>query len=653
MIETSKYSIGPLPSWVKEIGVPIESSVEPSTQVNTYQLLIDNQRNLETKTTYWHFAIKALSQQGIDQIAQFNITFTTHQRVTIHTIRVYRNGTWHDRLNLTRIELLKREQALECNIYRGNLTLAHFLADIRVGDIVEYACSFEGGVLFFNFSDWLVMADQVATSRNYQRIIAHPSRPLFFKTFNTNLEPKITDISSEMREWVWESFSTESLPHEPAQPSWYNLSQCIQVSEYGSWKEFACHVYPLYKLSDDFRERLTPDMLRLVNVWRESESNQVKQALLAVRFVQDEVRYFGFEEGIGSFKPADPIQVFEDRFGDCKGKTFLLHALLYLMGIPSTSILVHSWNHQYLPDVLPSPDIFNHVVLRVETQDSVFWVDPTLSCQGGQLQDLYFPNFHWGFAVQETATELIPLPKREIRKQTDFHTSIVLTQPEFCMVTFEAVYQDRTADYFRRRLAFQGIKEYAKDLLKDAQQLYGDISACQPLKVLDDRDKNILTIIENYRIENNLLDGRRYFLFYSLVIRNLDRGVNLDRTAPYSLTFPLWVKETVSIDNPLQLWSFEQSVLEHKHESFHYSHNLKFDGQCGDFEFELLHTKDHVSKEGLREYWNLIKGINEFEGLKIWIDLPSEASLNRKFYHRIPLVAWARSFYKKIMAKHA
>jgi hypothetical protein len=55
-----------------------------------------------------------------------------------------RDGICQDRLNSTRLELLKREQDLENNLYNGTFTLAHFLDDIRIGDIVEYACSFVG-----------------------------------------------------------------------------------------------------------------------------------------------------------------------------------------------------------------------------------------------------------------------------------------------------------------------------------------------------------------------------------------------------------------------------------------------------------------------------------------------------------------------------
>jgi hypothetical protein len=118
--------------------------------------------------------------------------------------------------NSTRLELLKREQDLENNLYNGTFTLAHFLDDIRIGDIVEYACSFVGEEPVFpsHFAGAIVLADHIATEKVHRRILAHPSRPLSFRAINTQAEAKMNDLSPNLRDWVWEVFSTESIPRE-------------------------------------------------------------------------------------------------------------------------------------------------------------------------------------------------------------------------------------------------------------------------------------------------------------------------------------------------------------------------------------------------------------------------------------------------------
>ena len=36
-----------------------------------------------------------------------------------------------------------------------------------------------------------------------------------------------------------------------------------------------------------------------------------------INFVQNDIRYMGIEQGIGSIKPFTPEQVVKQRFGDC------------------------------------------------------------------------------------------------------------------------------------------------------------------------------------------------------------------------------------------------------------------------------------------------------------------------------------------------
>src|SRR5262249_46223415 len=138
----------------------------------------------------------------------------------------------------------------------------------------------------------------------------------------------------------------------------------------------------------------------------------------ALRFVQDEVRYLGFEEGVMGHMPHDPFLVFQRRFGDCKDKTFLLHFLLHLMGISSTPVLVDISAGKALTEMLPTPFAFNHIILRITIDDVDYWVDPTISLQGGSLVKNYFPNYYWGLPLAKGTSSLVPLPDCDLEKPT-------------------------------------------------------------------------------------------------------------------------------------------------------------------------------------------------------------------------------------------
>jgi len=62
--------------------------------------------------------------------------------------------------------------------------------------------------------------------------------------------------------------------------------------------------------------------------------------LVALEFVQKQIRYFGTEIGPYSHRPASPETVLKRRYGDCKDKVALLSTLLDRLDIRATPILV-------------------------------------------------------------------------------------------------------------------------------------------------------------------------------------------------------------------------------------------------------------------------------------------------------------------------
>ena len=68
-------SKGTTPHWVKSCDFPLDAIAVKPSQVNLQYLLIDTQRNWEEKTLYRHFAVKTLTQIGVENISQLNIDF--------------------------------------------------------------------------------------------------------------------------------------------------------------------------------------------------------------------------------------------------------------------------------------------------------------------------------------------------------------------------------------------------------------------------------------------------------------------------------------------------------------------------------------------------------------------------------------------------
>ena len=143
-------------------------------------------------------------------------------------------------------------------------------------------------------------------------------------------------------------------------------------------------------------------------------------------FVQQNIRYFAIELGIGAYQPQPAAEVLSRGYGDCKDKVTLLSAMLQEIGVESYYVLVNS-ARGVITDTSPPEFGFNHVILAIRLPDGVedesfgalvrhpklgrlLIFDPTnpfvpLGSLSGSLQDGY------GLLVAPDAGELIQLPR--------------------------------------------------------------------------------------------------------------------------------------------------------------------------------------------------------------------------------------------------
>ena len=76
--------------------------------------------------------------------------------------------------------------------------------------------------------------------------------------------------------------------------------------------------------------KLEPDspLLAEIERIRAAHDTPAARAAAALRLVEDEVRYLALSMGDGNYVPMSADEVWRSSYGDCKGKTVLLLALL-------------------------------------------------------------------------------------------------------------------------------------------------------------------------------------------------------------------------------------------------------------------------------------------------------------------------------------
>jgi tetratricopeptide (TPR) repeat protein/transglutaminase-like putative cysteine protease len=150
---------------------------------------------------------------------------------------------------------------------------------------------------------------------------------------------------------------------------------------------------------------------REVDKIEQAYSGKLERAVAALRLVQDEVAYMlnGMEGG--NYIPQAPAQTWENRYGDCKAKSMLLLAMLREMGIESEAVLVSSQLGDVVPEMLPMPGAFDHVIVHAVIDGTDYWLDGTSS--GASMRVVgEVPAFHVALPLREGGADLLPMPQR-------------------------------------------------------------------------------------------------------------------------------------------------------------------------------------------------------------------------------------------------
>ncbi|MBL0256765.1 MAG: hypothetical protein IPQ03_04220 [Bacteroidetes bacterium] len=93
-------------------------------------------------------------------------------------------------------------------------------------------------------------------------------------------------------------------------------------------------------------------------------------------WVQDNIRYIAYEDGIAGFKPDDAQNVYEKKYGDCKGMANLTKEMLKIAGFDAR--LTWIGTRQILYDYsIPSLAVDNHMICTVVLNDKKYFLDAT------------------------------------------------------------------------------------------------------------------------------------------------------------------------------------------------------------------------------------------------------------------------------------
>ncbi len=406
-----ELQLGPVPDWV--VQHPVELPKGPDTEQPVRLLLLDNQVRLADGKRQGFTAV-AFQMQTPDGLSAGNISLPWRPQtddLTVHKVLIHRGDQVIDVLEAGQgFTTLRREQNLEQAVLDGVLTANMIPEDLQVGDILEvaYTTTVDNPV-FGNHDEALIGPMNSPVAHAYARVTWPQSEPMRLAVSPGMPEWKRSRKDGfEVAEIALED--VETVPPPGGAPARYGFLGYLEASDFASWSEVSSHFAPLYV--DAATIPATGALRNEVERIRAASTDPLARAEAALVLVESRVRYVALAMGVGGLVPAKAAETWSRRFGDCKGKTALLLAILGELGIEAEPVLVNTEIGDAIPERLPVIAMFDHVLVRAHIGGRDYWLDATRTGDTS-LARLETPHYGWGLPVVAAGAEpvrMVPAP---------------------------------------------------------------------------------------------------------------------------------------------------------------------------------------------------------------------------------------------------
>jgi hypothetical protein len=541
------------PGWILPCKAYDKKPSERNIQNGAYDELVEEQTNVEEQATYNHIITDIVSESGVQNNSEISVSFDpSFEQLAFHEIIVWRNNKPQDRLSIDAFKLLPEENEFDKFIYNGTYSAKYILADIRKGDKIEYTYTVTGRnpILNNKFCRSIYLQGSNLIMHEFTTLLVSATRNLNSKSFNLLTAPKISIVNG-LKRYEWEDFQVPGISTNNFQPKWLNEYSRVQFTEYSNWAAVVNWGLSINPLQTRFTGELADTISRLKQKFGNSPEKYFRAA---VTLVQDEVRYTGIETGQYSHKANTPEKVFKQRYGDCKDKSLLLASILNAGGIEAHMALLNTDLQDKIQEYLPSAMIFDHAVVVAVLNGRQVWADATIANQRGKGIDLYFPAYRKALILKPGNNSLTDIT--EIKTGKIICTEKYKITDEFSPVNFTVTttYTLNQADEIRDEIASNGISKTEKNYLDYYSRSYNKIERVDSLIIRDNEEKNELTTIESYTINNffkrDSVNGKYNADLYADYISNQLPKIDGQVKTPVAVNYPYSIDYTIKVAMP-------------------------------------------------------------------------------------------------------
>ncbi|QPF94869.1 DUF3857 domain-containing protein [Bradyrhizobium commune] len=624
-VESSAFTLAdPIPAWVDPTPLPEVTKPQPVViRLMETQSLVG-----PTPVTYVRRAMAINDAASLTAAGRFSIPFAPeYERVQLHWVRIQRAQELLDRTKTSNIRFLQREQGLENGVYSGYVTASILIDDLRVGDTLDIAYSTYGdnpvfGGKYFGLSAW----DQSLPTLHRRVVMNHPvGRPIQWRMVGDRASPALVpneSVQDGMRRLDFNQKDLSEIVGEAQTAPDFFGYRFLQFSEFASWNEVAGWANTLF----DAKPAIGEDLRAAVNRIRTLGSDQ-ERVTSALEFVQSQIRYFSVSLGESSHRPAAPDEVLRRRYGDCKDKSFLLVTLLRELEIESSPVLLQIGRREGIDKTLPSPQFFDHAIVRAVVDGQTYFLDPTRLGQHGVLSrmgqahsgaqvlvvgqgttDLTTIPAAGGDLVEDAIGERIMLPKLGDEGQLELKRIFTGLSAERIRVVFELSSRDRILRTFGDAM----------------ERRYPGARMIGEPTIADDPVNNTLTIGATYKVPKLAAERDGNWLVYfrpDNFIDILTTSSSANRTTPMRIPgYPFHGKYDLEITFPEAVSNFvdpHAQTVENKYFSATVSESFR--GNIAKRSMDLTTLRASVEPDNYTAYADDVRAFTKAVGGLVFV----------------------------------
>ncbi|WP_342039347.1 DUF3857 domain-containing protein [Allosphingosinicella indica] len=395
---------------MKPVAVPdpdpkLADRTAQSLLVSSQQRFVDGQSSI-----YVEVATRLQNAQALNAGGTIAIPWDPERlSLAIHKVQILRAGKVIDVLaSGQEFTVLRRESNLERAMLDGTLTAVLQPEGLAVGDTILTAFSFtrKPGSIHFRPLAMIAFPYDTPIRQMSQSVQWDDAAGLRWKSTLPGTQPRET--ASNGVKSVRIEYADLEIPSPPTDlPARLRIAPLLEFTGYGDWGEIGRLYAPVYAETSRLEDASPVKAQAAAIAARHPHAKN--RAMAALRLVQDEIRYVALGMNEGGILPASADRTWSRKFGDCKGKTVLLIALLKELGVEAKPLLVSDTWNTALGDRLPNDNLFDHVIVEATIDGETYWMDGT-RLGDRDLDALRSSPFGYGVLVSTDSTGLKPLP---------------------------------------------------------------------------------------------------------------------------------------------------------------------------------------------------------------------------------------------------